>query len=153
MKKISLTLSLLLTVFLASCASTQPSKPSIEVTSAEVRIPGMAMPGMNMGDTSLAGFMTIKNNGSTDDSLVGAKVNFAMAMLHQTTMDANGVANMSEVEKIVVPAGQTVELKPGGYHVMFMNPSQELKVGDTVNVTLQFQKAGTIVVQAKVTAP
>lgn len=151
MKRVSVALFLLFAILLSSCAPAQSSTSSIEVTSAEVRISGMSMSGMS--DTSLAGFMTIKNNGSTDDSLVGVKVDFAMAMLHQTTMDANGVANMSEVKEITIPAGQTVELKSGGYHVMFMNPSKELKVGDTVDVTLQFQKAGTMVVQAKVVTP
>jgi len=75
-----------------------------------------------------------------------------MAMLHETTIDANQVATMKEVSEIPVPAGQTVELKTGGYHVMFMNPTKELKVGDMVSITLKFKNAGTIMVQAKVVA-
>lgn len=139
-------------MFLASCAPAS-SQGGIVVTSAEVRLPGAAMPGMSMGnDANLAGYMVIKNTGSTDDSLIGAQADFAMAMLHETTIDANQVATMKEVSEIPVPAGQTVELKTGGYHIMFMNPTKELKVGDMVSITLKFKNAGTIMVQAKVVA-
>ena len=59
---------------------------------------------------------------------------------------------MVEVPGIDIPAGQTVELKSGSYHIMLMNPMKELKVGDTVNLTLKFEKAGTIIVPANVVA-
>ena len=112
------------------------------------------MPGMGTGeDSNLAGYLTIKNTGSMDDSLIGVQVDFAMGMLHQTTVDSSGVASMKEINAIPVPAGATVELKPGGYHMMFMRPTRELKAGESVELTLQFQKAGSIKVQANVTNP
>ena len=151
-----LSVTLLLGVMLVSCAPTPSSSPSsqsgIVITSAVVRLPGMAMPGMGMvEDSNLAGYLTIKNTGSTDDNLIGVQADFAMAMLHQTTVDSNGVASMKEVSAIPIPAGQTVELKPGSYHIMFMSPTQNLKTGESVEMTLQFQKAGSIKVQANVT--
>jgi copper(I)-binding protein len=57
---------------------------------------------------------------------------------------------MKDVMSIYIPAGATVELKGGGYHVMFMNVKQQLKVGDHVNLTLQFEHAGNIAVDATV---
>jgi len=151
-----LSLIVLLGVMLASCSLGAPSSPSsqtsIVITSAVVRLPGMAMPGMGtVEDSNLAGYLTIKNTGSTDDSLIGVQVDFAMAMLHQTSVDSNGVASMKEISAIPIPAGQTVELKPGSYHIMFMSPTQNLKTGESVELTLQFQKAGSIKVQANVT--
>ncbi|HTP00891.1 MAG TPA: copper chaperone PCu(A)C [Anaerolineales bacterium] len=151
-----LSLMTLLGILLASCTSTpsssSPSQPGIEISSAVVRLAGMAMPGMGVGeDSNLAGYLTIKNTGSTDDSLIGVQVDFATAMLHQTTVDSSGVASMKEINAIPVPAGQTVELKPGSYHIMFMRPTRELKAGESVELILQFQNAGSIKVQANVT--
>ncbi len=152
-------LFLLTAVFmlLAACAPAQSTptplavQNGIEIEQASVRIPGgdTAKAGSN---TSLAGYMVIKNTGSTDDSLVSVQADFAgMTMLHQSTVDSNGVASMKMVMSIDVPAGQTVELQPGGFHVMFQNLKQDLKVGDTVTLELHFKQAGTIKVQAQVT--
>jgi len=153
-----LSLMALLGILLASCApassSSSPSQPGIEVSSAVVRMAGMAMPGMGTGeDSNMAGYLTIKNTGSTDDRLIGVQVDFAMAMLHQTSVDSSGVASMKEVNAIPIPAGQTMELKPGSYHIMFMSPTRALKAGESVELTLQFQNAGSIKVQANVTNP
>ena len=57
---------------------------------------------------------------------------------------------MRAVEKIDVGAGQTVELRPGGYHIMFLNLKRELKAGDFVNLTFRFQNAGAIPVRVVV---
>jgi copper(I)-binding protein len=47
---------------------------------------------------------------------------------------------------LVIPAGETVELKPGGFHLMFMELKQPLVEGETVEVSLEFQKAGTVTI-------
>jgi hypothetical protein len=143
-----------ITLLLASCApapASQPPQSTIEVSAAQVRLPGGQMPGMNSGD-SLAGYMVIKNTGSTDDKLVGAQVDFAdMSMLHETVIDASNVASMKMIDAIPIPAGQTVELKTGGFHIMFTGVKGDLKVGDTVKISLQFESAGKISFNAKVT--
>jgi copper(I)-binding protein len=61
------------------------------------------------------------------------------------------VASMKTVSSIDIPAGSTVEFKSGGLHIMFTNMKKELKIGDTVALTLQFEKAGAITVSATVT--
>jgi hypothetical protein len=112
------------------------------------------MAGMNMGSTtSLAGYLVIKNTGSADDQLLSASADFAgMVMLHKSVIGSNNVATMQEVQSIDIPAGQTVTLQPGGFHIMFMNLKTTPQVGNKITLTLVFQKAGTISVQADVTS-
>jgi len=107
-----------------------------------------SMDGMNM-NVSLAGYFQIKNNSSKDDRLLKVTCDFADAMMHETQMNGD-VASMVEMPYVDVPAGATVEFKTGGMHVMFMNPSQELKIGDKVTLNLQFENAGTVTVTATV---
>jgi hypothetical protein len=61
--------------------------------------------------------------------------------IHEMAMDGN-VMKMRAVPGLELPAGKPVELKPGGYHVMLMDLKQELKVGETVPVTLVIEGAG-----------
>jgi copper(I)-binding protein len=64
-------------------------------------------------------------------------------------MEGN-VMRMREVPAIEIPAGQTIELKPGGLHVMFIGLTQTLNVGATFPLTLRFEKAGEVKVEMKV---
>lgn len=59
---------------------------------------------------------------------------------------------MQPVAKIDIPAGGTVALEPGGYHLMLMELKEEPKVGSTVELTLTFEGAGDVVVKAEVRA-
>lgn len=131
---------------------------SAEMNASTTSMPGMnmnnastPMAGMDMGISSLAGYLVIKNTGSADDQLLSASADFAgMVMLHKTVI-ANNVASMQEVQSIDIPAGQTVTLQPGGFHIMFMNLKSIPQVGTKVPLTLVFQKAGTVIIQADVT--
>lgn len=67
-----------------------------------------------------------------------------------TAMGGGGMMTMAEVEKIPVAAGTTVALEPGGYHIMLMELAKPLVVGEKVKVTLTFEKAGDVVVEAEV---
>lgn len=96
-------------------------------------------------------FMTIKNGGSNDDALVGAKTDVAKTVeLHETKMDENDVMKMSPVPNIPIPAGGSVTLKSGGLHVMLIDMQKELAVGDKINLTLTFEKAGPMTIEAEV---
>ena len=59
---------------------------------------------------------------------------------------------MVQVDKVEIPAGGTVEFKPGGYHIMFMDLVSTPATGSTVDLTLVFAKAGSITVKAEVRA-
>jgi periplasmic copper chaperone A len=100
-----------------------------------------------------AGYLTVKNTGDTADRLVSATFSdAATAQIHQMTMD-NGVMRMRELANgLEIKPGETVELKPASYHIMFMGLKQPLVKGQTVSGTLTFEKAGTINVDFAVEA-
>lgn len=99
-----------------------------------------------------AGYVTIRNSGTAPDRLVSAAAEVAGKVeIHEMAM-ADGVMKMRQVQGIDIPAGKSAELKPGGYHIMFMGLKQPLKAGDTIKGSLTFEKAGTIPVEFKVEA-
>lgn len=85
-------------------------------------------------------FMELKS--ATDAKLVGASSDVAgVVQVHQMKMDGN-VMKMSEVQGgLDLPAGKTVKLTPGSYHVMMMGLKHQLKAGDVVPITLVVQQA------------
>ncbi len=97
-----------------------------------------------------AAYMVIRNTGSEDDALIGASSDVAMTTeVHETYMEGDTMM-MRRVERIDIPAGGEVVLEPGGYHVMFIDLKEPLEAGTTIEITLQFEKAGEIPVQAEV---
>lgn len=107
------------------------------------------MSGMSMGSTT-GGYMLITNNGDSDDVLVGVEADFANVIeIHETRIE-NDMARMVEVGRIDVPAGETATLQPGSFHVMFMDVTRDLVVGDEVELTLQFESGEEAVVTAVV---
>jgi copper(I)-binding protein len=99
------------------------------------------------------GFLKITNTGATPDRLVSARSPAAdIVQVHEMKMDGS-VMRMREVEKgLEIPAGGSVTLAPGGYHLMMMGLKGPLKQGSTVPVTLTFEKAGTVDVELAVEA-
>jgi len=99
-----------------------------------------------------AAFMEIINEGDADDRLIGARSDVAKRVqLHTHTEDANGVMKMTHVEDgFAIPAGATHLLQRGGDHVMFMGLNRELAEGDTIDVILDFEKAGEVAIEVPV---
>jgi hypothetical protein len=97
------------------------------------------------------GYVRVTNTGTEADRLVRASAEVAgRGELHEMSVE-NGVMKMRELESgIEIRPGQTVELKPGGLHLMFMDLKTGLKEGDTVRGTLVFEKAGTVPVSFSV---
>jgi hypothetical protein len=90
------------------------------------------------GNRPMAGYFVLQNNGDKVRNLVGvASPAFGEVQLHRT-ITVNGVASMSAVDSVSVPAHGRVTFRPGGYHLMMKYPPHELKVGDTPQVSLQF---------------
>jgi hypothetical protein len=99
-------------------------------------------------------FMQI--NAATGARLVAARSSVAgIVEIHEMAM-ANNVMKMRAIPGLDLPAGKTVELKPGGYHVMLMDLKQQAKVGDSIALTLVIEgkdgKRETIAVNAPVKA-
>lgn len=117
--------------------------PGPSVHDAWVRVP--AGPGQ-----PAAAYLTIDNPGDTPDVLVSVTAPSALTcQLHQTAMDSAGMVGMSEVHDLDIPAGGSVRLEPGGYHLM-LTGTVGLQVGGKVELRLTFARAGTITVQAEV---
>jgi uncharacterized protein YcnI/copper(I)-binding protein len=99
------------------------------------------LPGQPVG----GGFVTITNKGSEDDRLVSAaSAQAGEVQLHEMAMEGDVMKMRQLTEGIAIPAGQTVELKPGGLHLMFFKVAEPFKEGATVAVTLTFEKAGAV---------
>lgn len=100
-----------------------------------------------------AGFLTVENKGKTADRLVSVMTEAAeKAEIHAMAM-SNGVMTMRPLpDGIEIPAGGTVALKPGSYHLMLIGPKATLKPGDSFKGTLTFAKAGTVEVTFMVEA-
>jgi copper(I)-binding protein len=99
------------------------------------------------------GYLVLKNTGTTPDRLIGVKSPAADKVeIHEMKMDGN-IMRMREVAKgIEIPPGATVELKPGGFHVMFMGLRAPFAKDAKVPLTLVFEKAGSIDVDLMVQA-
>jgi len=146
-------LSTLLAVFLTAVTISLPTNAALahdyKLGTLEISQPwARATP---KGAETGAGYLTIKNTGSTSDRLVSASLsNAATAQIHQMTMD-NGVMKMREVAGgIEINPGETVTLGPNGYHIMFMGLKQPLVKGQTIQGSLSFERAGNISVEFEV---
>lgn len=91
------------------------------------------------------GYVRITNRGRAPDTLTGATVPFAKSSdIHSMSMEG-GVMKMAPVTGgLTIKPGETVELKPGGYHLMFEDLTGAPKAGETVAGTLTFQRAGAV---------
>ena len=104
------------------------------------------------GQTVGGGFFKLENKGSADRLLsASAKVSGSVE-IHEMKMEGD-VMRMRQVDSIALPAGQTVELKPGGLHIMFIGLKAPLKAGARFPMTLRFEKAGEVEVMVNVEAP
>lgn len=89
----------------------------------------------------------------TDDRLIGAETNVAdHAEVHEAIMNDDGTMGMRHVDGLDLPADGTVVLEPGGYHIMLMDVDR-LDIGARVKVTLQWENAGDIEIEAEVVDP
>jgi periplasmic copper chaperone A len=94
-------------------------------------------------------FLTITDTGAPDRLVSIASPVAAKAELHESFVD-QGVTKMRPVAALAVAPGKPATLKPGGYHIMLVELKQALKEGDTVPLTLTFEKAGPVSVTATV---
>ncbi|MDO4433315.1 MAG: copper chaperone PCu(A)C [Alysiella sp.] len=117
----------------------------IEATNAYARA--------TVGQKQSGAFLTLKNTTHKDDILIAASVSPDIAEnteLH-THINDNGVMRMREVKDgIPIAAGQTQELKPGGYHIMFFGLKNTLTAGQTLPIKLKFKNGSEQTVEFEV---
>ncbi len=115
-------------------AACQPKATNLSAKAAWAR-PGMA------GGNSAA-YMILQNPLDSPDKLLSASSAAAESVeIHMTSMDANGTMMMRPAGPVDLPAQSTVELKPGGLHIMLVGLKNDLVIGGTITVTLQFENA------------
>lgn len=108
-----------------------------------------------MAATNGAFYMELTNNGGEDDALVAVRADGCDAVeLHESRLDENGVMRMNPVEggEIPLPAGETVELRPGGLHVMCIGMTNPFTLGQIIPLTLVFATAPEMSVEAEIRA-
>ena len=122
---------------LAACGN---DGPALVATDVVVKPP---MPGMAM----TSGYLTLQNNSGDDitiDSVTSPQ--FGRVEMHESVLE-DGVSRMKALPRVVVPAGGTVEFKPGGKHLMLMRPGEELEA-----VTLAFHSGDAVLLTVNVSA-
>jgi len=105
--------------------------------------------------TTTGAFMVIANADDDAERLTAASAPADLTdtvEIHETTVGADNVMQMRPVEGIDVPAKGSVELKPGGYHIMLLDLKRDLAPGDSVDLTLTFESGASLTVTAEVRA-
>lgn len=127
----------LLTGAVAQAAELQVSEPWV----------ALAPPGAH----ATAAFMELRNPGDEPVDLVAADADgFQVVELHRS-VNENGMHRMIQQERITVPAGGSVRLAPGGYHVMLIGIQRELAEGESVTLELTLGDGSRLSVDAPVT--
>lgn len=133
-------------VALCLLGSMAMARAGVEVSGAWARA---TMPGQKVAGV----YMQLRSDGPA--RLVGVKTDAASsAEVHQMSHEG-GVMRMRRLESLELPAGKTVKLEPGGYHVMLLDIVRPLKAGERIAVTLVVDRAGKrleIPVEAEVRA-
>lgn len=107
------------------------------------------LPGQPVG----GGYLTIENTGAAADRLVSVISSASpVVQIHEMMMEGDVMKMRAHSDGLEIPAGGMVELKPGGYHLMFMAVAEPFKEGGMVKVTLKFEKAGDVEVALPVAA-
>ena len=121
-----------------------PPAQAEDVTAGSLKISAPWIRATPKGASVGGGYMTITNTGSVSEKLIGGASDVSSRFeIHEMSME-NGVMKMRPVAGVEIKAGQTVELKPGGYHVMFVGLKEPLERGQHIKVTLHFEKAGNV---------
>ena len=98
-------------------------------------------------------YLSIDNNGQSPDRLLGGSTPAARVVEIHSSEITDGVMRMRQVtDGLAIPAGESVALAPGGYHLMLVDPVEPLQAGDRIPLTLEFETAGSVAVELAVEA-
>ncbi len=152
-----------LLLLLAACQSEEPSGPDIEAEGVWARPAVMGDMGADQdGHGGMGGpmpgtgavFMTLQNRGDEADRLMSAQTDVAQVVEVHETMIQGDVAKMQQITGgIELPAGGSVTLKPGGYHIMLIGLKRDLGPGDTFNLMLNFETSQDLNLEVEVRQP
>ena len=127
-----------------------PAMQSKPVKAGDLTISGAWARATVPGLDTTAAYLTIRNHGKQADTLLGVTSPAAgMAAIHRTTRQA-GVSHMEPAGDVGIAAGQTVDIEPGGLHIMLTSLKQPLAAGTQMPLTLHFRHAGAVTVQVQI---
>lgn len=139
---------LLLAGFTAGCGAPATSTSRLQRDSIYLENVWARPSPVPNGNTAV--YFTVVNPLDSTDRLLGVSSKLGIASLHESTIE-NGVARMESLpDGIEIPARSSVELAPGGRHIMVMGVAEPLAVGDQVTVTLNFELLGAMTITAPV---
>jgi copper(I)-binding protein len=128
-----------------------PMKPLLFAAAVAFATPAVAAPQVTAAwsrpaaqGTTAGGFMTLANPGAKPDALVAVESPMAKRVQIHQSMVHNGMAMMQAAAQVPVPAGGSVTFAPGGYHLMFLQVTRALNVGDTLPATLTFASGAKV---------
>ena len=137
---------------LRACAPVRPSQPAAEPPPQGVvsLVQGMARASAPMAQTGAA-YVTIFNGTDSEVRLASVDAGISDEVSLHETVEENGVMSMVEQpEGFPIPAQATLEMKPGGKHIMFMGLNQELKEGESRKLVLNFADGTSLPVELPV---
>lgn len=145
-------------VVLAGCqpeqepAPAESAPPVSAAASSELTLADPFSPIAPEGGTG--GLFVQIHGGASTDTLLGAQFDGARRVeLHETYATDDGLRGMRQINGLPIPAGETVALRPGSFHLMLMGLQAPLTAGDTITVTLDFAQAGVVPLRVPVYAP
>lgn len=132
---------ILMFVLLGAC--TAPTSNELIITHYWART------GLSGGTSAI--YFKLQNPTNKDFDLISVQTDVAgMTEIHKTEMDANGVMKMIQQDKISLPKASTVEFKQGGLHIMLMDLKKDIKVGDNIELNLNFSPTYSIKISVPV---
>lgn len=123
--------------------------PPVRIGEIEISSPSLRAP--LPGAPTAGGYLTLHNSGAADDHLIGGSAPFAAKVeVHQMTMQGDVMKMRALPDGLRIPAGETVTLKPGAEHLMFLGLTTRPVAGEVVPVTLMLEHAGSVTVDMPV---
>lgn len=134
------------TLFTATLLAAPPAKPTLAIETPWARATPPQAP-------VAGGFLTVRNTGRSGDRLLSASSPDAERVeIHEMRMDGDMMRMRRVDDGLAIAPNATLELRPGGYHLMFIKPRHPFVAGDTVTATLRFEHDGTREVRFEVRA-
>ena len=153
---LALTAASIITAYAAEHTMAMPSSGTVmsaPVTLGALKISKGWIKAMLPGQPVAGGYLTVENTGAEADRLVSVQSASSPDIeIHEMKIEDDVMKMRQLKDGMEIPAGGKIELKPGGFHLMFMGVTEPFKEGDVVKVVLSFAKAGDVEVEFPVGA-
>lgn len=137
----------------ATAESHEPHHSGVSVEAGDLIIENAFARATRPGAPVAVGYMTIVNDGDEGDRLIGMSSPLAeRGEIHEMAMDGDVMRMRALPDGLPIPAGETVTLAPGGYHLMFLDLAGPLVRGEVAPVTLTFEIAGEVSLSLSIAA-